>query len=1173
MAIFGSKLMGYKEYIDPEIQSEFEAKYNAAQKEMKRIKEERKIENLEAEKGAPGVGETIVNAVKNNDIVKFARGVGAKAAVAMNGGFGPREEGYSALDNLEEKYLPYVDSFLDLKNEKETEFVKWRIDKELKIQEDLMKAGTLGLAANFMSQMVDFETWVPVYGQVKKVKAAKNVFDLFKAAGKTAMKVAAISAVQEGLVSTVDPSRTDEDIAYAVGTGAVLGGVLGGTMKGLRTKKLIKQKAALDQLRKIPVKARKDILANIEKFEVEEIRRVARERGELEELTPEFKHSDGGVGAAENIDATFDENEVYGKAARKHLNLTKKLHPGSRLISSVYNTSRNFIKRMVPTSYITKGNMSGVVNPDNVENMTEAVKGYGNVARKKIKDFYKSYRKMAKKNPNLPKMNSREFKEHLTKAISAEGQGYSKEFYNMAKEVHEESIGAMYELMKDNLLKGVTKKYSKTYIPRYYKKKMILENIDTFKNKILEPNLRHHIYETIDELDSGMGRTVRGYMDDMFEDMRGRNLIDENFDDMFSDNFINIEDFRRAVDEIKSGKFSDDSFLRATKLIQLDKSSDEILNFLKKIAGDEEKVNIIRKHLNDFDIEKREFLNKSGDFDQGLRETIEEITSKLLNETQEGANPFNRNFITKGPLKQRALNFISDEELNGSIHGISFIETDLDTIIKNYSRQISPQIALQQNFGTTKWGEARVKLENRMMTELRRSGIKETDAKYPKYRKRIQEELDVMENLWKLTDGSYYADFDNWYRDLSFATKTFNYAAMSGLMLISNLADLSFITMKAGLFKTLKHIKNQVALRKSFGLSKNLDLTNMNLKKDFTRMSLNSEAMLKSKLLQKGDMFNPNLDESVFKKSMKGFGQFVHEASLMGSFQRFTEGLSARIAMDDILNSSRKLLKGELNKKERAYLAKYGIGKNQARTIVDNFKKYGTESNGIVSFNFDNWEDMTLRDSVLSKVKNYANSHIIKGGKGDVPIFFQHPIGAVISQFRNFMVSADKLLMGHVLQNMDDYKVWLGMANSVMLGGFVSKLKKMAKGEDSDMTMEEFIADGLEMSGIFSLPMEVNNLWERMGGYGLRSAMGIESKLPSYYAGDIALSQLLGPTVSTINNAASLLHSDKNMSSVRAARRLTPLVNIFYLRKLGDEYEKMLAKTMGVKYKKKRRKK
>lgn len=1176
MTLFGQDLKRYSGIVPYELQQAFEEKRKMVDEEIKRINEEYERKKAKEAEEAPGVVRTVYNAILNNDTVKFVRGAVQKGIIEAMDGFGERKEGYSALDNLEEKYVPYIDKFIDLRNEKEAAYVKMRVDEELKIQEDIAKAGTFGLATNIMSQMVDWDTFIPVYGQVKKIKAAKNAFDLFKAAGKTAAKVATMSAIQEGLVSTVDPTRTDEEMAYAVGTAAVLGGVLGGTMKGLRTKKLIKQKKALDTLRKVPVKARKDILANINKFEADEIRRIAKERDGLEELTPsEFKHSDGSIGAAQAMDATFEENEIYGKAARKHMKLTSKLHPASRLVGSVYNTSRNFIKRMVPSSYITEGNMAGIVNPDNVENMTEAIKGYGNVARSKIKQGFKEYRKMAKSNPSLPKMNSKQFKEHLTKAISSEGKGYSPEFYKMANEIHKESIGSMYKLMKDNLLSGISQKYASTYVPIYYKKKAVLENIDLFKNRVLRPKLEAHIMNVMDELDKGSGRTVVRYMDDIFEDMRTKNLIDKDFVDITSEDF-NIEDFKRAVSTIESGKFSDDSFLKATKMLQIDKSENEILNFMKKIAGDQKRLDLIRKHLNEYDLERNDFLSKyakGGDFQQALEEQIEDIVSNIVEDTPTGVNPFKRDFGVKGPLKKRQLNFISRAELDGTIHGVSFVENDLDSIIKQYSNQVSPLVALQQNFGTTKWGEARIKLKNQMMTELRRSGIKETDPKYPKYRKRIQEELGLMENLWKLTDGSYYADFKNWQKDLSFAVKTFNYAAMNGLMLISNLADMSFITMKAGLLKTLKHIKNQAFLRQGFGLSEKLDLTNVNLKKDFTRLSLNSEAMLKSKLLQKGDMFNPNLNESVFKKAMKGFGAFTHEASLMGSFQRFTEGLSARIAMDDILNSSRKLLKGDLNKKEMAYLAKYGIGKTQARTIVDNFKKYGTESNGIVSFNFEDWEDMTLRDSIVSKVKNYANSHIIKGGKGDVPIFFQSPTGAVLSQFRNFMVSADKLLMGHVLQNLDDHKVWLGMANAVMLGGFAAKLKKVAKGEDSDMTLEEFIADGIDMSGIASLPMEANNLWERMGGYGLRSSMGIDSKLPAYYAGDVAMSQLLGPTVSTINNAAQIFHADKNMSSVRAARRITPLVNIFYLRKLGDEYEKVLAKTMGVKYKNKRRNK
>ena len=153
----------------------------------------------------------------------------------------------------------------------------------------------------------------------------------------------------------------------------------------------------------------------------------------------------------------------------------------------------------------------------------------------------------------------------------------------------------------------------------------------------------------------------------------------------------------------------------------------------------------------------------------------------------------------------------------------------------------------------------------------------------------------------------------------------------------------------------------------------------------------------------------------------------------------------------------------------------------------------------------------------------------------------------------------------------------------VLLGGFSSMIKRglrySAPGElyNFDAATQQWeeekgalLVEAVDQSGVLALPMEINNMADKIFGVSLQRFSG--GNEAERYVSRNKTQAVLGPTIGTVEDLLQLAGSITDEGSWSAAdtrrvRKLTPLQNLFYVRWAFDEMEEGLNDALGVKEK------
>jgi hypothetical protein len=149
-------------------------------------------------------------------------------------------------------------------------------------------------------------------------------------------------------------------------------------------------------------------------------------------------------------------------------------------------------------------------------------------------------------------------------------------------------------------------------------------------------------------------------------------------------------------------------------------------------------------------------------------------------------------------------------------------------------------------------------------------------------------------------------------------------------------------------------------------------------------------------------------------------------------------------------------------------------------------------------------------------------------------------------QFKSFMFATVTKTMMPIAQDRDKAMVQ-GMSTMMALGALTYILKSYASGKEPEMSPEKLLFEGLDKSGLLGPIMEANNIWEKMGGYGIGRLTG--APIASRYASRSIAESLLGPTLGTINNVGSAVSAlnagEFSDSDKKNVRRLIPFNNLW----------------------------
>lgn len=301
--------------------------------------------------------------------------------------------------------------------------------------------------------------------------------------------------------------------------------------------------------------------------------------------------------------------------------------------------------------------------------------------------------------------------------------------------------------------------------------------------------------------------------------------------------------------------------------------------------------------------------------------------------------------------------------------------------------------------------------------------------------------------------------------------------------------------------------------------------------------------------------------ERVIGAAKANFGQL----SLMAPWNHVMKSIAGLTTQNRILKASSDLLDGKIAVGDAEFLAKLGIGEDDARSIGRLWREFGTDGR-VRSANTQAWNDRRLADVFHDAMRKETDRIIVTPGQ-EKPLIASTPIGSFLLQFQAYNFAATQrvsLAYAQGLIGARDAHAAMAITTQIALGMAVAALKMQQAGrfeEVQDWEARRWIAEGLDRSGVLGVLTYYNLLSERAtaGKIGL-SALAGDGVLSRYHTRNAA-GAFLGPSFGAaqdIFTVSSSLARGEGLTEGDAAalRRLLPYQNLFYVKWLFDQVER-----------------
>lgn len=500
---------------------------------------------------------------------------------------------------------------------------------------------------------------------------------------------------------------------------------------------------------------------------------------------------------------------------------------------------------------------------------------------------------------------------------------------------------------------------------------------------------------------------------------------------------------------------------------------------------------------------------------------------------------------TRGPLKEKVFHIPTNKIME-------FLDTDVSRVSERYAEVMSREIALQRNFGTRDFAEAKVKLDDEL--RIKKQGLKDNDPKKELLEKRYEADKEDLQFLWDKVRGTFRSATnpdDIWVQGARIA-RNLNYVSLMGGQTISSMADVGNIAIRNGYLKTFED--GLIPMVKSLvGDGTALKVARQELRE----MGIVVEGLKNSRMASMFDL-DDNLGRgSKFERGTRNMTRIFSKITLMNWWNDTMKTAAALTAQAQILRNSEKILQGKaLTNKALRKMASAGLDKDMMRRIATQARKYGKKESGIRVSNAKMWDDAEARRVYQAVLAKEVRSTIVTPTSADKPIFMNTEIGKTLTQFKSFAIASHQRLLIPAIQNADA-KVLEGISAGVMMGMLIYYLKETLAGRKVSDNPAVWVAEGIDRSGLISVVMEAHNTTEKLTGLGLSRLTG--SAPMSRYASRSGLESVLGPTFGRAGDMVQVAHAmsrgEMSDSDIRTLRRLMPAQNLFYLRWLFDSME------------------
>ena len=540
--------------------------------------------------------------------------------------------------------------------------------------------------------------------------------------------------------------------------------------------------------------------------------------------------------------------------------------------------------------------------------------------------------------------------------------------------------------------------------------------------------------------------------------------------------------------------------------------------------------------------------------------------------------------ITRGPLKERTFN-IRDELIE------DFLEKDIEVLSHRFSRVISGEIELTRKFGTARFDDIVKQLENvqtdkakeiidsqkaalkgvtdpNAIAEINRTHEKMLDDLNKEYEKGVTD----LEAMWDMVRGTYRASNarpdDLLKRSLS-AVRTFNYIRQLGGVTVSSFPDIAMPVFVHGFNRTFGDAVSPLVR----GLaSPEAKLANKLTKETARRAAIAVESELNARSMALYQISDPYAQGTQMERFLQGLGRNFGRITGLNFWNNSMKNISAMISQQRMVDA---LFAGDkIAKSDDLWLNQLGIGKTAREGIRRQIEKYGKDIDGRKIVGDDKWDNEELVRKFRNALLADVDRTIVTKGIGDVPIALESDIGKTIAQFQSFSLAGNQRVLMSGLQR-GDREALEGMIGLIGMGMMVYYLKTIERGAEPSDNPMVWIKEGVDRSGLASMPMWANKTFFEPAGIGMDNALGKKS---SFLDPEKGLQSLLGPSTGLVIDTLKTTHGLASMVSkgevapadIDAARRLVPYNNLVGVRYLFDAAEEGLKQSIGKKTQKRK---
>lgn len=495
--------------------------------------------------------------------------------------------------------------------------------------------------------------------------------------------------------------------------------------------------------------------------------------------------------------------------------------------------------------------------------------------------------------------------------------------------------------------------------------------------------------------------------------------------------------------------------------------------------------------------------------------------------------------IKRGPLKERTFQ-IQDELVE------EFLESDLDLVTQRYTRTMGAEIELTDKFGRADMRDQLTEIEDEFDELSARAKTPEERAKLDKKRdgdiRRLKSFRDILRGTYRAGEES--SDFGI----IARSALTWNYMRLLGGVTLSSVPDMARVIAVHGLRSTM---------REAFpALVSGLRAAKI-AREDARILGPVTERVLQSRLASLAELQDPYRVGSGYERFLSQASHRFTRLTGLGWWNDQMKTVAAVMTQNRMARNIENW--STLPKNERAYMALLGIDDGNVRNLSRQLKKHSLVEDNVVGANTREWKDDAARRLWASALNKDVDRTIVTKGGADQPLWTRSNTGKIIMQFKSFGLASHQRVLIAGLQQ-DQHRLAESLVFSTALGMMVSYLKFVERGDmdEAERLLENpglFIANGLDRTGILSLPFEFSNTLEKVGiPYGItRGVQALAGDKDqeggvSRYASRGKYGAVFGPSVGLFEDltaiASQASQGDLKKSGANAIVRQLPLASL-----------------------------